>query len=210
MNNITSLEDYIKTKNFTFFVGRNSKSSIYNHMGATISDTVLQAGLNYRYVVSPRINNMLNEYGTFKTTSSFIALFCSIPLSDILIWKDNKKIDLIKKLSWLFFENGVENEESLKNWLCNNKNIEIISDIKGVGPKTIDYLKKLCGISTIPIDRHLFNFLELAKIEVSDYDEAKKLYEAVSISMGVEPSELDNKIWNYMSNSKSKQVVFQY
>lgn len=210
MSNLASLENYIKTKKFSFNTNKNNNNSIYNHMGATISDTILQSGLNYKYVVSPRIENLLHNYGTFKTTSSFIVLFNEIPLNEILLWKDNKKPNLIKKLSWLLFERKIENEKSLKYWLQNEKNLEIISDIDGIGPKTIDYLKKLCGISSIPIDRHLLKFLELAKIEVNSYEEASVLYEAVSETMGIDPSDLDYHIWNYMANKKSKQFVLQY
>ena len=45
----------------------------YCHMGATLTDTVLQAGLNYRSVVLPRVSRILDLYPNAKTTTSFSA-----------------------------------------------------------------------------------------------------------------------------------------
>jgi hypothetical protein len=47
INFISSLPDFSIEVNYSFG---------YKHMGAVVSDAILQSGLNYRTVVQPRIN----------------------------------------------------------------------------------------------------------------------------------------------------------
>src|ERR1700739_2726243 len=44
----------------------------YDHMGATISDSILQAGLTYESVVRPRIKHIRANYPEGRTTSAFL------------------------------------------------------------------------------------------------------------------------------------------
>lgn len=39
-----------------------SPAGNYNHMGATITEMILQAGIDYRSVVVPRVQNILRRY----------------------------------------------------------------------------------------------------------------------------------------------------
>lgn len=55
----------------------------YNHMGATITDAILQAGQNWRTVVKPRIEKV-KQYPTAKTTSGFISTFSSVGLKVLI------------------------------------------------------------------------------------------------------------------------------
>ena len=43
----------------------------YNHMGATITDSILQAGTKYDTVVKPKVQNLRNLYPEVRTTSDF-------------------------------------------------------------------------------------------------------------------------------------------
>ena len=47
-------------------------------------------------------------------------------------------------------------------------NAESLLEINGVGRKTIDYMKLLSGQQAIPIDRHMFQFLEIAGVLTAD------------------------------------------
>lgn len=171
----------------------------YYHMGATITDSVLQAGLNYRYVVYPRVLKLLTEFSTYKTTCDFIILAQTVPLSDLINWHNAKKLQLIHQLSWLFFESNVETEDQLSVWLDKDDNIQQLMQLNGVGPKTIDYLKMLSGSQTVAIDRHLFHFLRLAGILTDSYQEASLIYKKAANLLHMREYELDRKIWLYMS-----------
>ncbi|HEY5561573.1 MAG TPA: hypothetical protein VIK72_07410 [Clostridiaceae bacterium] len=59
----------------------------------------------------------------------------------------------------------------------------------------------LSGKQAIPIDRHLFKFLELAGIVVKTYEEANSIYCKAAEKLNIKQYELDKKIWTYMSKS---------
>ena len=40
----------------------------YYNMAATLTDSVLQAGMNYKSVVYPRVYNILSKYSDYRTT----------------------------------------------------------------------------------------------------------------------------------------------
>jgi endonuclease III len=186
-----------------FFCGKEfepvTQRTPYYHMGATITDAILQAGLNYQHVVYPRVLRLLTYYSEYRTTCDFLILMQSFPLSDLINWKNERKLQSIKELSWLIYNNGIEDENQLADWLGDYDNINQIRQIKGVGPKTVDYLKMLSGTQSISVDRHLFGFLELAGIFSRSYQEANAIYSKVSELLGISKYELDRKIWLYMS-----------
>lgn len=198
-DNIQKLFNYIFENSSKF--EEVTQRTPYYHMGATITDAILQAGLNYRYVVYLRVLNLLTNYNQYKITCDFIILFTAKPLSELINWNNELKINRIINLSWFLFENGIENEDKLSQWLEDNNNVSRLLEIKAIGPKTIDYLKMLSGRQAIPIDRHLFKFLELAGVTVKTYEEASVLYCKVAKQLDIREYELDKKIWLYMSNA---------
>lgn len=197
IDNVRKLLDYIYQNENKF--DPVTQRTPYYHMGATITDAILQAGLNYNHVVYPRVVKLLTKYIDFKTTCDFIILFQTIPLKELINWKDDQKINRIIHLTWFLYENKIENENDLSIWLSEKKHLQILSEINGIGPKTIDYLKMLSGKQAIPIDRHLFKFLELAGIVVKTYKEANSIYCKVAEMLNIQQFELDKKVWNYMS-----------
>lgn len=195
---VQQLADFIVSKRFDPV----TQKTPYYHMGATITDAVLQAGLNYNYVVYPRVLKILKEYPNFTSTCDFIILMQTIPLSEIINWNNKRKLELIEQLCWFFYKNGVENENQLAKWLDDECNVKELFKINGVGPKTIDYLKMLSGLQAIAIDRHLFEFLRLAGIFIDTYEEASELYQKTARYLSISNYELDKKIWLYMSKQK--------
>jgi len=196
------------TKNLVAFIRQKEFEPItqrtpYYHMGATIVDSILQAGLNYRYVVYPRVLKLLTEFPEYKTTCDFIILMQVVSLEELVNWKNEKKIQRIRDLSWFFFNNAIENEEQLATWLSIDDHLNQLSQINGVGPKTIDYLKMLSGNQAIAVDRHLFGFLKLAGIATRSYQEASIIYNKAAELLGMDKYELDKKIWIYMSQSQA-------
>ena len=193
-NYATKLVDFIQTKEFALITQRKP----YYHMGATITDAILQAGLNYHYVVYPRVLKILTEYSDYKTTCDFIILMQVFPLTEIVDCKNSKKLQRIRDLSWFLYNNGIENEDQLAKWLDIEKNISPLRKVDGIGPKTIDYLKILSGNQAVAIDRHLFAFLELAGIFHCSYNEASLIYAKAAELLNISQYELDKKIWLYM------------
>ena len=68
-----------------------------------------------------------------------------------------------------------------------------------MGRKTIDYLKILSGQQAIPVDRHMYQFLEMAGVLTTDYVEANIVLRKAAAVIGIEERVLDKTIWRYMS-----------
>ncbi len=193
------LADFIASKHFS----PEEKRIPYYHMGATITDTVLQSGLNYKKIVYPRVQKLIYKYPYCRTTSDFIILMQTIPTERIIGVNNRRKISLVQEISWLLFENNIETENALASWLGTNKNESQLTSLKGFGPKSLDYMKMLSGYPSIAIDRHLFHFLKLAGIEINTYQEASKLYKLTAEILRMGEYELDRQIWKYMSMTAS-------
>lgn len=174
----------------------------YQHMGATLVDGVLQAGLNYKTVVKPRVDFVLSTYPDHKTTSSFLDLCKEEGIKKIISWKDDRKPDLIMTLLLLLQNERIETCQEFSSWLNDNQNINKLRSIKGVGPKTIDYFKILLGQESVAVDIHLKQFIQLANIELIGYEEIKTLITKAANILGVKVSVLDHSIWKFMSDNQ--------
>lgn len=191
------LAEYVRSMNFNPV----QEQTIYHHMGATITDACLQSGLSFKTVVYPRVLKLLTDFSDFKTTTEFIILMQTIPLPELINWKNERKLTLTKELTQMFYDNGVENEEQLSAWLESEENCNKLLNLKGIGPKTVDYLKMLSGHQAIPIDRHLMNFLKMAGVPADTYEEASLIYQEAAKVLGVSNYVIDRQVWEYMSKN---------
>lgn len=196
--NVERLVQYFNI-NEGYFEPITQRTPYYN-MGATITDAVLQAGLNYKNVVYPRILNLLQRYSQYKTTCDFIILMQTIQLSELINFNNKRKLSCIYDLSWFFYNLNIQDEDNLSIWLASESNVTALYSIRGIGPKTVDYLKMLCGCQSIAVDRHLFAFLRFAGVVVKTYEEANEIYSKASRVLGITQYELDKKVWTLMSN----------
>src|SRR3989344_235636 len=175
----------------------------YDHIGATITDAILQAGIKYDSVVKPRVSGLRNKYSYEKTTSKFLRIIEEVGVDKLLNWKkDDAKLRCILSVAKFFKEEGIETEKELRQWLRIKNNVMKLKKLKGIKDKTVDYFKILVGIKTSAIDRHLFNFIHEAKIEVNKYFEAQMIINKAAQIMKINAAYLDHSIWKYMSNKK--------
>lgn len=173
----------------------------YNHMGALITDSILQAGLNYYSVVFPRVEKILNVYPNELKTSDFKEILKNIDIYELLEWNSKVKIDRIINLTDFFVDESIMTVLELKNWIQDEKNKKKLTNINGIGPKTIDYISILAGVNNIAIDRHLISFLKYNGLNTLNYDHAKQIYEDISLKMDIPLIVLDQAIWKYMNNN---------
>jgi hypothetical protein len=115
----------------------------YNHMGATISDVILQAGINYEKVVRPKIKNILEIYPEAITTSAFWQLLKDKGPNIVLDWKDDEKPNRVLGLTKFFRQEDIETEKEISEWIMNESNKIRLLELRGIGPKTVDYIKIL-------------------------------------------------------------------
>jgi hypothetical protein len=176
----------------------------YDHMGATITDAVLQAGLRYETVVWPRVQHVMT-IPEAATTSGFLAVLRERGGEEVVRWTDPVKLGRMEAVAELFAAASVETEADLHFWLCEDDdecgaNVAKLAAVHGIGPKTIDYFKILCGEQdTAAIDMHLTRFLEQAGVRVTSYEQARAVIGAAAAELDVSAARLDHSIWTYMS-----------
>jgi len=178
----------------------NSAMEVYDHMGAVLTDAILQAGLNYKTVVLPRVQKVYS-IPEAKTTSGFLTVLEQNGANKLLNWSNPEKPNRLLAITRFFQAENIETADELRTWLQNEANIPRLKQQRGVGDKTADYFKILVGLSTSAIDRHIFKFLEEAGMPTQDYQEAQKLVHAAADIIGVDYAVLDHNIWKYMSTS---------
>ncbi len=181
----------------------------YQHIGGTITDGILQAGLRYETVVKPRVEK-IRAFHQAKTVSDFLNFMQDNRIEDVIDWHNNpEKVERIKRVAYFFKSEGIETEEGLKMWFeANPQNAEKFKQIKGIGNKSVDYFKILSGIkNTSAIDVHLVRFLENAGIglpNAGSYEYARTLIINIAQNLKVEVVDLDHSIWKYGSSGKNK------
>lgn len=94
---------------------------------------------------------------------------------------------------------GIETEAELSSWLDADQNRSLLLHVRGVGPKTIHYLRILVGTQTVAVDRHLYAMLAEAGIPITGYQEARDVLNAAADLVNMNKSHFDHSIWQYLS-----------
>ena len=183
-----------------------------NHVGALFTDTILQAGLNYRSVVWPRVSHVLEAFPYATTVSVFAEVLDNYGTANVLRWSNAEKIQRMNELVWFCLENRIETSRQLTDFLKYERNVQMLKDIHGIGNKTCDYLKRLLGFDTVAVDRHIRSFIESADIFCDDYFDIKEVVEFAADFMEKSRRELDYSIWSYMARKEQKviQLTFDF
>jgi hypothetical protein len=171
----------------------------YDHMGATITDSILQAGVNYRTVVEPRVRRVLQTYPEARTSRAFLSIIERHGACGVLNWRHPEKPRRVYELTSFFVAMNVETEESLRCWMLGADRCEELLKLKGVGPKTVDYLKRFVGISAVAVDRHVRRFIHSAGVRRAAYDEIQMVVAFAADLLKVPRCSLDHAIWLYSS-----------
>lgn len=173
----------------------------YQNMGATIIDGILQAGVNYKSTVKPRVNEYLEQYPNVITVKQFKILCDEVTVPKLIKWKKSAKTERIENLTSFLIDEAIDTEAEFRKWLEYSNNITKLKRISGIKNKTADYFKILTGHSTNAIDRHLIGFLTNAGITVLGYEEAQQIISDAASILGIQESYFDHSIWKYMSGS---------
>lgn len=204
-SNALKLKDYIKSISDFRFV-RPNDCPYSSHIGALFTDTILQAGVNYRHVVWPRVAYVLEHYPHAVTVSAFADVLEHYSTSKVLRWNNKEKLCRMNDLVSFCLDHQIETSIQLKSFLYDEENVRALKGIHGIGDKTCDYLKRLLGFDTVAVDRHIRLFIERANVNYNSYNEIKEVVEFTADFMNRQRRELDYSIWSYMSD-KEKSVV---
>jgi hypothetical protein len=187
----------------TDFVTVETEEGDYGHMGATITDAMLQPTMPYEATVQPRVQRLLEQHPEARTTSGFLRLLVDVGPNELLEW-GGEEPKRILGVTRFFVEENIETEADLREWFQKPNRSTRLKQQKGIADKTADYFKILVGIPTSAVDTHLFSFLEAAGIEVSGYEEAQQVINETADLMDLDRRRFDYSIWKYMSARKAK------
>ncbi|AKD04365.1 hypothetical protein POKO110462_16475 [Pontibacter korlensis] len=178
----------------------------YNHIGALYTDVILQAGLNYKSVVKPRVQRVLTHYPEANTVESFSIVLQEEGFEKVIKWKHPIKQERMLRLLEFSDIKGINTSEDLKGFLQNTYCRQSLLELNGFGPKSLDYLLKLLNFDSVAVDRHIYSFVELAEISATDYHATKKVVEFAADLLEVSRSSIDYSIWKFMSNKQSRNI----
>lgn len=195
------LANYIETLDYNDFVYKPHLP--YKHIGAFLTDISLQAGLNYNTVVRPRVGRVLRLFPEATTLSTFESVINIHGIKYVMNWKDNTKADRLLDIVSFGKTYSLETETQFANFLGVPSNQLLFRQVKGIGPKTIDYSLKLLCVDTVAVDRHIFNFVNSAGINRTNYQEIKTIVEFAADLLQISRIQLDSYIWLKMSNKKN-------
>lgn len=183
---------------------------VYNHMGAVLADSALQAGLNYAKVVQPRIVSILKKFPHAATINILIEVIEAEGSRSFLQWEHEEKISRFDGLVAFVAEAQIENTCELGEALRDDNFRGEIRRVRGVGQKTVDYLACLVGVDCIAVDRHIRSFAEFAGLEDDSYDYLRDVFSFAADLLSISRREFDSSIWNYQSARTARQLSFAF
>jgi hypothetical protein len=165
------------------------------HIGAILADSVLQAGLNYSTVVRPRVMAILRNYPKADTVSAVFHLTQTDKTSEFLNWCHHEKLTRFENLVALLAELDIEDAQDLRNHLATEHFCSAVQSIRGIGPKTVDYMACLVGIDSIAVDRHVRTFAKKVGVVNKNYAFLKKSFCCAADLLGLPRREFDAWLW---------------
>lgn len=176
----------------------------WQHMGAVITDASLQASMKYKTTVLPRVRALLAEWPDATTTSAFVERLGRDDVAAVLRWpRDSKKMRMLDALAKFLADEQVETTSDLRTALEDSAFRARLRTVKGVGPKTVDYLAILVGSTEdVAVDSQLRAFARDAGITVTGYDDLRAVVTAAAATRGCAPGALDAAIWAHQSGAR--------
>lgn len=189
---------------------RTFRRPTYNHMGAVLADSVLQAGLNYTKVVKPRIEAILETFPHAETTSALNKVIAHHGSREFLQWQHSEKVARFEALAQFMTEVGIDSTDQLCAALRNDSFRSGIRRLRGIGPKTVDYMACLVGVDCIAVDRHIRSFAEFAGLERASYDYLRDVFGFAADLLSISRREFDASIWYHQSLKTARQQSFAF
>jgi len=177
------------------------------HMGAVLADAVLQAGLNYASVVRPRVAAILHRYPTATRVSTVMDVVQAGQAASFLSWGHETKVDRFERLVRFLVCRSVDTAVDLRSSLeCETFRADL-QELRGIGPKTVDYLACLVGLDSIAVDRHVRAYAFRAGVSAHDYDFLREVFCGAADLLSVSRRSLDAWIWRRESSGSGQRQL---
>ncbi|MER6068309.1 hypothetical protein ABT187_05515 [Streptomyces sp. NPDC001817] len=112
-----------------------------------------------------------------------------------------RRIATAHGITALLAANGVDSRADLHTWLNEQASRTALRTVKGVRPKTVDYIGNLVGRSQVAIDVHLRAFATDAGISGLTFQQLQAVYEETAALLGHEPGGFEHAVWRFKSQT---------
>jgi endonuclease III len=121
-------------------------------------------------------------------------------VEELLQWRGVEKIERFRRLLELLVEYHIGSVDDLCFWSATSTGRCELLQVKGIGNKTYDYLRMLCGQITFPIDRHIIRFLQMADVDIRSYgyETSQRLLFDSCGRLGADPGVIERGLWALM------------
>ncbi|MFC5391733.1 hypothetical protein [Bosea vestrisii] len=182
----------------------------YDHLGAVLADSVLQAGLRYASVVRPRVERILVNYPDSANACALAEIVRKGQAAEFLDWQHPIKAARFERTVEFICNSGIEHVADLREQLRNDEFCLDLQCINGIGPKTVDYMACLVGIESIAVDRHIRSFARQVGIQAADYVFLKRVFCFAADLLSISRREFDAWVWQRESSKRSSQLSLAF
>ncbi|WP_203237582.1 hypothetical protein [Streptomyces sp. CdTB01] len=173
----------------------------WNHMGAVICDVSFQPRCNYAATLRPRLLQLQESWPDARTVRGFQSRIATEDLALAMRFHHAKKVATAHAITDLLAGHGVDTREDLHTWLDRQVNRAALRTVKGVGPKSINYLGTLVGRAEVAVDVHLRAFAAEAGVGDLRYEQLRAVYVKAAALLGHHRGGLEHAVWRYKSGA---------
>lgn len=170
------------------------------HIGALITEAVMQPGESYKIAICPLIERLIRDYPEGKTSSHFMRLLEEISPKYFLNWKENDKPRRVLAVAKCLHELSIETVNELRFIIEDPDFIKSMKDIRGIGNRHIDYLKLMLEIPCEAAQEYLNVFLMKSGVENIPKVEIPAIWEETARLLHKKNSDLLLCVWRYLDN----------
>ncbi|GAA2512758.1 hypothetical protein GCM10010406_55820 [Streptomyces thermolineatus] len=173
----------------------------WTHMGAVICDVSFQPRCNYEATLRPRLIRLQSDWPDAGTVRGFQRRLATEDLAVAMRFNHARKVATAHAITDLLAAHGVDTRDDLHTWLGHQTNRAALRTVKGVGPKSVDYIGNLVGRSHVAVDVHLRAFAADAGVPDLPYDQLRAAYEEAAALLGHDKGGLEHAIWRHKSEA---------
>ncbi|MFE3559566.1 hypothetical protein ACFXKW_32630 [Streptomyces sp. NPDC059193] len=173
----------------------------WTHMGAVICDASFHSQRKYEKTIRPRLIHLQKAWPDAATVRGFRARIAVEDLSVAMDFNSPGRVATAHAMADLFAAGGVDTPDDLHAWLGHQDNRAALRIVKGVGPKTVDYIGNLVGRSQVAVDVHLRRFAAEAGLPDIGYEQLRAVYEEAAEVLGHDRAGLEHAVWRWKSQA---------
>ncbi|WP_406464801.1 hypothetical protein OH768_52970 [Streptomyces sp. NBC_01622] len=170
-------------------------------MGSVICAASFQPRRKYESTIRPRIRQLQAAWPDAAAVRGFQTRLAMEDLAVAMNFNSPRRVATARGITDLLVTNGIDTRNDLHAWFDHEAGRTALLVVKGVGPKTVDYIGNLVGRSKIAVDVHLRAFAAEAGVSGLKYEQLQEGSEETAALLGHEPGGLEHAVWRFMSQS---------